>query len=215
MLKIYVFYVFLQPIIRTGAMDKITLFDKTFRPFIPNAEIERAIDAVADRLNGDFRGSGDVPALLCVLNGAIMFTAELMKRLDFPNELISIKLSSYSGTASTGNVRQVLGLSGDLKGKRVIVIEDIVDTGQTIETLRDIVLGAGAKEVRFCTMLLKKGVYKKDIKIDYVGMEIPNDFIVGFGLDYDEIGRSLKDIYVLDTDGDGTPDEIRKVSPAE
>jgi len=130
-----------------------------------------------------------------------------MKRLDFTNELVSIKLSSYDGTSSTGNVRQVLGLSGDLSGKRVIVVEDIVDTGRTIERLRDIVLGAGAKEVRFCTLLFKKDVYRKDIKLDYVGLEIPNDFIVGFGLDYDEIGRSLKDIYVIDSDGDGKADK--------
>ena len=109
-----------------------------------------------------------------------------------------MKLTSYDGVRSTGKVRQVMGLSGSVKGKRVIVVEDIVDTGNTIIDLMDIVRGEGASDVKICTMLLKPEVYKKDVKLDYVGMEIPNDFIVGFGLDYDGLGRNYKDIYVLD-----------------
>ena len=180
-------------------MSNIRLYDKSFRPFISNEKIEEAIDKVAARINADFEGSTDVPVLLCVLNGAIMFTAELMKRLTFNCELVSIKLSSYEGTRSTGNIRQVMGLTGSIEGKRVIVVEDIVDTGNTIVNLVDMLREKEAADTRVCTMLLKPEVYTKDLKLDYVAMEIPNDFIVGFGLDYDEIGRNLKDIYVLDS----------------
>ncbi len=179
-------------------MKKITLFDKTFRPFISNEELEKAIDKVAERINADYSSYDEPPVLLCILNGSIMFTAELMKRLDFDCELISMKLSSYSGTESTGNVRQIMGMTGDIRGKRVIVVEDIVDTGNTIVDLSRIVKGKGAIDCKICTMLLKPEVYKKDVKLDYVAMEIPNKFIVGFGLDYNELGRNYKDIYILD-----------------
>lgn len=183
-------------------MDKITLKDKTFKPYIPYATISEHIDGVAGRINADFRGCTDIPVIVCVLNGSIMFTAELMKRLDFNCELVSVKLSSYSGTESTGKVRQVMGMTGSVKGRRVIVVEDIVDTGNTIVELKRLMAEEyGATEVRICTMLLKPEVYTKDVKLDYVGMEIPNRFIVGFGLDYDELGRNFRDIYVLDDGG--------------
>ncbi len=182
-------------------MDKkVILQDKTFKPFIPYEKIEAAIDRVAEKINDDFRGCPDVPVLLCVLNGSIMFMGELMKRLDFNCEVISMKLTSYVGTESSGKVRQVMGMTGSVKGKRVIVVEDIVDTGNTIVDLGTILRGEGASEVRICTMLLKPEVYHKDTKLDYVGMEIPNSFIVGFGLDYNELGRNLRDIYVIDSD---------------
>jgi hypoxanthine phosphoribosyltransferase len=177
---------------------KIRLYDKTFKTFIPNAEIEKAIDKVAEKINRDYEGCDDVPVFLCILNGAILYTAELMKRLTFPAELVSMKLSSYSGTASTGVVKTVMGMTGSIKGKRVLIIEDIVDTGNTIVDLKKICEDAGAGEVKISTLLFKPEVYKKDVKLDYVAMEIPNDFIVGFGLDYNEIGRNLPDIYVLD-----------------
>ena len=180
-------------------MSNIRLYDKSFRPFISNEKIEEAIDKVAARINADFEGSTDVPVLLCVLNGAIMFTAELMKRLTFNCELVSIKLSSYEGTRSTGNIRQEMGLTGSIEGKRVIVVEDIVDTGNTIVNLVDMLREKGAAEKRFFNDTATTEIYTKDLKLDYVAMEIPNDFIVGFGLDYDEIGRNLKDIYVLDS----------------
>jgi hypoxanthine phosphoribosyltransferase len=179
-------------------MKKITLFDKTFRTFIPYEKIVEAIDNVAEKINKDFEGCTDVPVLLCVLNGSIMFMGELMKRLNFNCQIVSIKLTSYEGTNTTGRVKQALGLTADITGRRVIVVEDIVDTGNTIVELKDILADNGAAESRICTMLLKPEAYKKDVVLDYVAMEIPNDFIVGFGLDYDELGRNLKDIYVLD-----------------
>lgn len=179
-------------------MDKVKVFDKTFRTFIPYEKISAAVDNVAERLNKDYGGCGDVPVLLCVLNGSIMFTAELMKRLSFPLELVSMKVSSYCGTSSTGCVKQVMGMTGDVKGKRVIIVEDIVDTGGTIKELKRILEEKGATETKVCTLLLKPEVYSGDVKLDYVAMEIPNRFILGFGLDYNELGRNLKDIYILD-----------------
>ena len=179
-------------------MERVRLFDKTFKTLIPYGEIEKAIDKVAEKINADFSGCTDIPVLLCVLNGSILFTAELMKRLTFNCEIVSTKLSSYSGTTSTGNVRQVMGLTADITGRRVIIVEDIVDSGNTIVELRKILADKGASETYVCTMLLKPDACRKDITLDYVAIEIPNDFIVGFGLDYNEIGRNLKDIYVLD-----------------
>ncbi|MBR4978129.1 MAG: hypoxanthine phosphoribosyltransferase [Bacteroidales bacterium] len=181
-------------------MEKVTLKDKTFRIFIPYEKISAAIDDVAADINKDFAGCEDFPVLLCVLNGSIMFMGELMKRLEFNCQIISIKLTSYEGTETTGKVKQAIGLTSDIRGRRVIVVEDIVDSGNTIVELQRILLEKGASEIKMCTMLLKPDAYKKDIKIDYVGLSIPNDFIVGFGLDYNEYGRNLKDIYVLDAE---------------
>mgnify|MGYP003412835246 FL=1 len=179
-------------------MNKITLYDKTFRTFIPYEKIMTAIDEVAVKINKDFEGCTDVPILLCVLNGSIMFMGELMKRLNFNCQTVSIKLTSYEGTNTTGRVKQALGLTADVTGRRVIIVEDIVDTGNTIVEIKEILAEKGAAESRICTLLYKPEAYKKEVVLDYVAMEIPNDFIVGFGLDYDELGRNLKDIYVLD-----------------
>ena len=181
-------------------MEKVVLKDKRFKTFIPYEKISAAIDTVAEKINNDFRGCEDFPVLICVLNGSIMFMAELMKRLEFNCQIVSTKLTSYEGTETTGKVKQAMGLTSDIRGRRVIIVEDIVDSGNTIVELVKIMQEHGASESRICTMLLKPDAYKKDIKLDYVAMEIPNDFIIGFGLDYDEYGRNLKDIYVLDTD---------------
>ena len=178
--------------------NKIKLHDKVFKPYLSTEEIEAAIDRLAERVNADFEDSAEVPIFLCVLNGAIMFTAAMMKRLRFKAELISIKLSSYQGTASTGTVLIPIGLTAPVAGRRVIIFEDIVDTGNTIVALKEMLISKGAKEVRICTMLMKPEIYSKDTVLDYVGMEIPNAFIVGYGLDYNELGRNLPDIYVLD-----------------
>ena len=179
--------------------EKIRLHDKTFKPYIRHERILDAIDGVARELNADFNGCQDIPVILCVLNGSIPFTGELLQRIDFPCQVISIKMSSYQGTTSTGTVLNVMGLTASVKGRRVIICEDIVDTGNTIVALKEMLLDKeGAAEVRICTLLLKPDVYDKPVKLDYVGMEIPNAFIVGFGLDYNELGRNIRDIYVID-----------------
>ena len=179
--------------------EKIRLFDKTFKPYIRHEQIIDAIQGVADRINADFRGCEDIPVVLCVLNGSIPFTGELLQRLDFNCQVVSIKMSSYQGTQSTGTVLNVMGLTSNVRGRRVIICEDIVDTGNTIVALKEMLLDKeGAADVRICTMLLKPDVYDKPVKLDYVGMRIPNAFIVGFGLDYNELGRNIRDIYVID-----------------
>lgn len=178
--------------------DKLILKDKTFVPYIKNEDIEKAIDAVALRIENDYKDAKDIPIMICVLNGSIMFCAELMKRIEIPLEFTSIRLASYEGTTSTGVTRKVLGLTTAIKNRSVIVVEDIVDTGKTIADLHDLLIEAGARDVKICTMLLKPDVYKRDLKLDYVGMEISNKFIVGFGLDYDQLGRNFKDIYILE-----------------
>jgi hypoxanthine phosphoribosyltransferase len=178
-------------------MKQIKLKDKTFRVSIPYEDISKAIDKVAEKINYDFNGCEDIPVLLCVLNGSIMFMGELMKRLDFNCQIVSTKLTSYDGTSSTGKVKQALGLTADITGRRVIIVEDIVDTGNTIVELKKILADAGASESRICTLLYKPEACRNDLTLDYVAMEIPNDFIVGFGLDYDELGRNFKDIYTL------------------
>ncbi len=178
-------------------MKSITLFDKTFVPLIPYSKIISATDEVACKINRAHEGDKSVPVLLCVLNGAIMFTAELLKKLDFDCELMSIKLSSYEGTTSTGHIKIDYDVPDSIKGRDVIICEDIVDTGATIKFLYDHLKEKGAGKVEICTLLHKPEIYKESLRIDYVAMSIPPQFIVGFGLDYNQIGRNLKDIYVL------------------
>ena len=164
---------------------------------VSEEQIEKICDRIAKQIEQDYQNSKKL-VLICILKGSLPFTAELMKRLDFNCQIVSTKLSSYEGTNTTGNVKQAMGLTADITGRRVIVVEDIVDSGNTIVELKRILEEKGASESRICTLLFKPEAYKKDIKLDYVAMEIPNDFIVGFGLDYDELGRNFKDIYVLD-----------------
>ena len=179
-------------------MDKISVHGKTFVPYIPYEEIETFIDQVADKLNEDYCNDTDIPILLCTLNGAMMFTSEIMKRLKFDCELMSVKIRSYSGAHTTGVIQETMGLTGDVKGRRIIIMEDIVDTGTTMAYLTDLLKERQARDVKICTMLFKPSQYKKDLKIDYVGRVVENKFILGFGLDYDDLGRQYKDIYVLD-----------------
>ncbi|MFA5325952.1 MAG: hypoxanthine phosphoribosyltransferase [Bacteroidales bacterium] len=179
-------------------MERIKLHDKYFVPFIPNEKIKKAVSDIAEKINKDYASCEDVPLLLCVLNGSIIFTGELMQNLNFPCELTSIRLASYEGTSSTGVTKKIMGLNINITGRRLIIIEDIVDTGQTIVDLVRLLNEEGAKEVKVCTLLLKPDIYKQNIKLDYVAMEIDNRFIVGYGLDYNQLGRNYKDIYVLE-----------------
>lgn len=183
----------------TDMEQRITLHGRHFKPLISNAEIEMAIDGLADQINHDFEGTTEdnAPILLCTLNGAMIFMGELLKRLNFPCIVKAAKLSSYEGTQSTGVVKSETVLKG-IEGRSIIVVEDIVDTGNTIEVMEKMLFSLGAADVRICTLLLKPDVYKKSVVLDYVALRIPNKFIVGFGLDYDELGRNSKDIYVLD-----------------
>lgn len=175
----------------------IKIEDKEFKPYLTNAQIESAIDEVAKRIIADYEGTGKCPIIMCVLEGSLMFTSELMKRLTIPCELMSVKMTSYSGTQSTGVVKQTMGLSRSIEGREVIVCEDIVDTGCTIKNMLSFLTDNGASRVKICTLLLKPDVYRNDIPLDYVALEIENKFIVGFGLDYNQQGRNLPDIYQI------------------
>jgi hypoxanthine phosphoribosyltransferase len=175
----------------------IQLHDKKFIKFIPSQEIDKAITKVAKQLNKDY--VDEPPLILVTLNGAIVFAADLIKQLQFSSVLSCIKLSSYQGTQTTHTVRTLIGLNEDVKGKRVLIIEDIVDTGNTYQTLVELLNEKGAKEIRIATLTMKPDAYKLDLPVHYIGINIPNKFVVGRGLDYDGMGRNLPDIYQLYT----------------
>ena len=177
-------------------MDRVTVNGKSFRMSIPEADILREVDRVAAELNRDMADAN--PIFLCVLNGAFMFAADLMKRVTMPCEISFVKLSSYAGTQSTGDVRQLIGLSDSLRGRNVVIVEDIVDSGLTMLRLLDLVREHEPRDVRICSLLVKPDKLKVDLHVDYVAMEIPNDFIVGYGLDYVGMGRNLPSIYTLE-----------------
>ena len=173
----------------------IQLHDKKFIKFIPAQQIDEAIAVVAHQLNRDYKE--DPPLILVTLNGAIVFAADLLKQLQFSSVLSCIKLSSYQGTQSTENMKTLIGLNEDITGKRVLIIEDIVDTGKTYETLVNLLNEKGAKEIRIATLTMKPDAYKLDLPVHYIGINIPDKFVVGRGLDYDGLGRNLNDIYQL------------------
>lgn len=184
-------------------MKKITILDKTFRTYIPNEKIMEAVDRVAQKINSDFAGCKEPPVMLCTLSGAVMFYAALMSRIDFDVEFASVKVSSYAGgTDTTGKVTVQVPPTTSLKGRQVIICEDIVDTGITFDTLLPLMKEEwGASDVKICTLFFKEGKFNQrphNYTPDYVGMSIENAFIVGFGLDYNELGRNYKDVYVLD-----------------
>jgi len=176
-------------------MARIKVLDKVFETSIPESEILKAIDAVAAKINSELEGKN--PLFVCVLNGAFMFAADLMKRVTIPCQISFVKVASYSGTSTTGTVKQLIGFNEKVEGRTVVLIEDIVDTGITIDGLVKQVEGMGAADVRIATMLFKPESCRPDVKPAYIGMNIPNDFIIGYGLDYDGYARNLKDIYTL------------------
>jgi len=173
----------------------IQLHDKHFVPFISAEEIAFAINNMAKQMDDDF--FDDVPVFVGVLNGSFMVLSDLMKQYRGMCEVSFVKMASYEGTQSSNEVRQLIGINQNLEGRTVVIVEDIVDTGNTIEELKAIFKEQKVKHLKIATLFLKPDVYKKDIKLDYVGIRIPNKFIVGFGLDYDGLGRNLKDIYQL------------------
>lgn len=176
-------------------MSTIQIKDKKFKMSIPDTEIQAAVKRVADTINRDLAGTN--PLFICVLNGAFMFAADLMKTINIPCEITFVKLSSYEGLYTTGNVKEVIGLNESVVGRNVVVVEDIVDTGITMERILTSLKAKGANNIHVATFLQKPEALQRDIKVDYVAMKIPNDFIVGYGLDYDGYGRNLKEIYTV------------------
>ncbi|WP_300570275.1 hypoxanthine phosphoribosyltransferase [Flavobacterium sp.] len=174
---------------------EIRLHDKDFIPFISAQELDFAIQNMARLIEDDF--ADDVPVFVGVLNGSFMVVSDFMKHYKGSCEVSFIKMASYEGTTSTNEVKQLIGLNQDLAGRTVIIIEDIVDTGNTIEELKELFKKQNVKHFKIATLFFKPEAYKKDIKLDYVGIRIPNKFIVGFGLDYDGLGRNLPEVYQL------------------
>lgn len=173
----------------------IQLHDLFFEKFISKIQISQAVNGVAVKINDDYKGKS--PVFLIVLNGAFFFGADIIKRFDGNCEMSFIKVASYEGTESTGNVSTVMGVDPSLKGRDVIIVEDIVDSGNTIEAILEILKQEEVKSYKIATMFYKPLAFTKTYKVDYVGMEIENDFIVGYGLDYDGLGRNLNTIYKL------------------
>ena len=176
-------------------MSIVKIKDKTFRTFIPEDQIAQSVKAVAERINRDLAGKN--PLFIAVLNGSFIFAADLMRNITIPCEISFVKLASYQGTTSSGVIKEVIGLNEDLAGRTVVILEDIVDTGFTIKRMIETLGTRGPESVHVCTLLLKPGKLQVPLNVEYVAMEIPNDFIVGYGLDYDQQGRNLRDIYTL------------------
>jgi len=176
-------------------MGTIIIKDRKFSLSIPAEQIQEAVKSVAEKINRDLADKN--PLFICVLNGAFMFAGDLMKYVNIPCEITFIKLSSYAGLYTTGEVKEVLGLSENVVGRTVVVVEDIVDTGITMEKIIESLKTKGTSNIKVVTFLQKPDALQRDIEIDYIAMKIPNDFIVGYGLDYDGYGRNLKDIYTV------------------
>lgn len=176
-------------------MKRIKIHDKIFEPFLSEKEIDQAVSEVARKITNKYRGKR--PVFIGVLNGCFYFAADLLKKIDFNCEVSFVKVASYQGTQTTGNVRQLLGLDQKVQGRDVIIIEDIVDTGNTIEAVTEIIKNMGAASVAVATLLMKPEIYNKNIEIEYIAFEIDPDFVVGYGLDYDGLGRNLNQLYVL------------------
>ncbi|MBC5775450.1 hypoxanthine phosphoribosyltransferase [Pontibacter sp. KCTC 32443] len=173
----------------------ITLHDCDFSTYLYEEEIIARITMLAEQISEEYKGKN--PLFLAVLNGSFMFASDLMKRISIPCEISFIRLSSYRDMESTGNVKEVLGLTEDVKGRHVVVLEDIVDTGHTVHNLINQLRAKGPASVEVASLLLKPDCLQHKLDVKYVAKSIPNDFVVGYGLDYNGLGRNLRDIYKI------------------
>ena len=176
-------------------MGIVKIKDKTFRTSIPESDIKARVKAVAQQISKDMEGK--TPLLLGVLNGSFIFAADLMREMTIPCEISFVKLASYQGTTSTGKIKEVLGINEDLSGRDVIIVEDIVESGQTMKQMVESLGTRNPASVHICTLFFKPEKLQEELTLDYVAFRIPDDFIVGYGLDYDGLGRELKDIYTI------------------
>jgi hypoxanthine phosphoribosyltransferase len=176
-------------------MGQITIKDKTFEVSINETTIKQRVREVAQQMSRDLEGKN--PLFLAVLNGAFIFAADLMREMTIPCEISFVKLASYQGTTSTGSIKEVIGINEDLSGRTVVIVEDIVESGLTIKRMMEQLGTRNPASVQVCTLFFKPEKLKEDLKLDYVAFSIPNDFILGYGLDYDQQGRQLKDVYSL------------------
>lgn len=177
-------------------MNAVIVKDKTFRPFLAAEEIQKRVAEVGARISKDLEGKN--PLFLAILNGSYVFAADLLRHITTPCEISFIRVSSYSGMESTGKLTEVIGLKENIEGRTVVIVEDIIDSGFTMEGLVNSLKAKNPADLRICTLLTKPGNMKVDLDIPYCAFEIPNDFIVGYGLDYDGYGRNLPAIYVVE-----------------
>ena len=176
-------------------MSVIRINGKTFQTSISEAEIKERVKALAQQINKDLEGKN--PLFLCVLNGSFIFAADLLREVTIPCSISFVKLASYEGVASTGKVKEIIGLNEELVGRTIVIIEDIVDTGRTMQQMLRSLATRHPEVVHICTLFVKPDKLETPIDIDYVAFSIPDEFIVGYGLDYDQQGRGLKDIYTI------------------
>ena len=174
-------------------MNEIRILDKNFRELITEQTIKKRIEELARQINKELLGKDVV--FLGILNGAFLFAADLFRLIEFPSKISFVKLASYEGTGSTGSIKELIGWNEGIKNKTIVIIEDIVDTGNTIERIVDELVIRKAHEIRIASLFFKPSSYTKDIPLDYVGFEIPNGFVVGYGLDYEGYGRNLTSVY--------------------
>lgn len=177
------------------AMSVVQILDKKFKTSIPAPEIKERVKAVAERINNDLKDKN--PLFLAVLNGSFIFAADLMREITIPCEISFVKLASYQGTTSTGKITEVIGINEELTGRCIVIVEDIVDTGLTMKRMLETLGTRSPAEIHICTLLVKPDKLQVDLDIEYAAMKIPNDFIVGYGLDYNQQGRNLPDIYTV------------------
>ena len=175
--------------------EPISILDKRFKPYISKEEVQEIVSRMAEKINHDYAGKN--PLFLAILNGSFMFTADLFKKLTIPCTVSFVKLASYRGTRSTGNVLTLIGLDEDISERHIVILEDIVDTGKTLSELLPSLEKRNPRSLEVCTLLLKPEALNHPISLKYVGKEIPNAFIVGYGLDYDGQGRNLPEVYQI------------------
>ena len=173
----------------------IQIHDKQFEIYIDSKEVQACVKDVALSLNEEYKGKS--PLLIVVLNGSFMFASDLVKHIDFDHELSFVKLSSYNDFSSLGNVLELIGLNIDVEGRDVVIIEDIVDTGLTVSTLVEKLKAKKSNTIKICSFLFKEEAFKGEHKPDFYGFKIPNLFVVGYGMDYNQKGRNLQSIYKL------------------
>lgn len=174
----------------------VIIHNKKFKKLISSAKIQKSISAIAKKIDKNYEN--ERPLFLSVLNGSFLFTADLLRKVKCECEISFIKVSSYSGIQSTGNVNALIGLNENVAERTIIILEDIVDSGNTLEKVMNELKKHNPKEIKIATLFFKPEAYTKKIKLDYKGIDVPNKFLLGYGLDYDGLGRNLQDVYVLE-----------------
>lgn len=176
-------------------MSEVRVHDKTFRPFIDRETIQKRVSELGQEIDRDFHGK--VPLFIAILNGSFVFASDLFRSLTIEAEISFIKLASYKGTSSTGNVITAIGMDESLKDRHVIILEDIIDTGKTLHAFLPEIMDRDPASLKIATFLSKPDALKHPVKADYIGFEVPNKFVLGYGLDYDGLGRNLPELYEL------------------